>query len=256
MYVTDKKIVQRRFARNFETYNRLAIVQRQVAARLGCLIQKAKKQDFNRILEIGCGTGFLTQQIISNYSVKEYILNDLVDSAYNEVQKFTETLKYENFKFIPGDAEETNFPESLDAIFSASSIQWFQNIDLFLKKAHALLNKDGIIAFSTFGNDNFKEIKTTLNVSLKYKSLKELCDIISPNYTIIHAEEWTQEEKFKSPYEVLKHMKLTGVNGVSKETIKQEKLRNFDVDYRNLYSDKDESVGLSFHPIIIIAKKK
>ena len=256
MQTTDKEIIQNRFAGNFESYNRLAIVQRQVAARLGCLIQKTKKQDFNRILEIGCGTGFLTQEILSNYSVKEYVLNDLADSAFNEVQKYTGNLNYGDFNFISGDAEETIFPDQLDAVFSASSIQWFQNIERFLKKMHALLNKNGIIAISTFGKNNFKEIKTTLNVGLKYKSLSELCNLISPDYTIIHAEEWTQEESFQGPHEVLKHMKLTGVNGVSKNPFTKGTLQQFDEKYRNLYSDKDKCVLLSFHPIIIIAKKK
>lgn len=256
MYITDKKIVRRRFGKSVETYNRHATVQQQIATKLAALLMNFNKKHFERALEIGCGTGLLTQKILSNYSVGEYMLNDLVDSAFKEVQQVTTGLNSGKFKFISGDAETTDFPGNIDAIFSSSSFQWFNNLESFISRMHGLLNSDGIIAFSTFGEDNFMEIKTILNVGLNYKTLAELISFLSPNFDIIHAEEWRQQEQFQCPNTVLKHMKLTGVNGLKKSFFGKEKLLTFNEKYCQLFSNKDKSVNLTYHPIIIIARKK
>lgn len=256
MHITDKQIVQRRFSRTLETYNRQAFVQQQIASKLAGLLLNFNRKHFKRVLEIGCGTGFLTQKILSNSSVGEYMLNDLVDSAFKEVRQVTAGLNFGKYKFISGDAEATAFPNNIDAVFSSSSFQWFNNLESFISRMYGLLNSDGIIAFSTFGEDNFREIKTILNVGLNYKTLPEIVSFVKPGFDIIHTEEWWQQEQFQSPNTVLKHMKLTGVNGLKKSFFGKAKLLTFDAKYRQLFSNKDKSVNLTYHPIIIIAKKK
>ena len=60
MYITDKQILKTRFNRNFESYNQQAIVQQQIASKLVALLLKFGQTRFERLLEIGCGTGFIT----------------------------------------------------------------------------------------------------------------------------------------------------------------------------------------------------
>lgn len=256
MHITDKQIVHRCFSRTLGTYNRQAFVQQQTASKLAGLLLNLNRKHFKRVLEIGCGTGFLTQKILSNSSVGEYMLNDLVDSAFKEVRHATAGFNFGRYKFIPGDAETTAFPNNLDAVFSSSSFQWFNDLESFISRMYGLLNSDGIIAFSTFGEDNFREIKTILNVGLNYKTLPEIISFVKPNFDIIHAEEWRQQEQFQCPNAVLKHMKLTGVNGLKRGSFGKAKLLTFDEKYRQLFSNKDKSVNLTYHPIIIIAQKK
>ncbi len=253
---TNKKIVQRQFCKNFATYNNEAVVQYQIASKLARLLMINRKIHYNRVLEIGCGTGFLTQEILNKFSVGEYILNDLVESVYSEIRQIISAYDYCKCKFIHGDAESINLPINIDAVISSSSFQWFNNIDLFISKMNKLLKSAGILAFSTFGEDNFKEIKTILDVGLDYNSLSELKRIVSKDFEIIHAEEWIQKEHFINPKAVLKHMKLTGVNGLNKDFFGKETYRMFNDKYKQLYSNKNKSVNLTYHPIIIIAKKK
>ncbi|OQY04143.1 MAG: malonyl-[acyl-carrier protein] O-methyltransferase BioC [Bacteroidetes bacterium 4572_117] len=253
---TDKKTIQNRFNNSVKTYNYQAVVQKQIASKLANLISINAITDFNQLLEIGCGTGFLTKQMLNNSYVKEYFLNDLADSVLKEVQHITNNFNFTNFNFISGDAEKTTFPKNIDAIISSSSFQWFNDLEAFILQAQNLLNDNGLLAFSTFGADNFKEIKTTLNVGLHYKTLQELINTLKPNFNILHAEEWRQKEKFKNPNEVLRHIKLTGVNGFKKTFFGKEKLFEFNKKYRQLFSNNGGSVYLTYHPIIIIAKKK
>ena len=56
----DKKLVRDRFSKNLEKYNEHARIQKRMAERLFSFIPEKK---YKRILEIGCGTGFLTKLV-------------------------------------------------------------------------------------------------------------------------------------------------------------------------------------------------
>lgn len=253
--MTDKSIIEKCFTKGSETYNNEALIQKKIAAKLAHLLLNLGFEKFEQVLEIGCGTGFLTKQIINNFSFQEYYLNDLVNKTVNEIIT-PSPIAIKNLKFIKGDAETISFPENMDAIVSTSTFQWFNFLEEFISKMQKLLKKKGVFAFSTFGPNNYKEIKSTLNIGLSYKSKEEIERILNANFEIIHSEEWTEQKHFNSPTEVLKHMKLTGVNGVKTSYIGKERLTKFHNDYVRLFSNTLNQVSLTYNPIIIIAKQK
>lgn len=256
MYITDKQIVKTRFNRNFESYNQQAVVQQQIASKLVALLLKFGQTRFERLLEIGCGTGFLTQQMVSNYAIHNYFLNDLAESAFEQTQQHLFLNTNTNIRFIAGDAETIALPENLDALISSSTFQWFNNPESFIAKTNYLLNNAGILAFSSFGQQNFGEIKTVMNLGLDYKNLTELKAMLEPFFEILHAEEWLQPITFQDPTAVLKHMKSTGVNGLNNGYFGKEQLAKFTKSYQKQFANADGSVSLTYHPIIIIAKKR
>ena len=256
MYIADKQIVKNCFQKNFSTYNKQAVVQKQIASKLINLLVKNKRPHFKKIIEIGCGTGFLTENILKNCQVQEYIINDLTSTFPESIKHLGKERNFNDFIYTPGDAERIEFPGHVDAVFSTSTFQWFHNLENFITRANKLLNDNGIFSFSTFGEENFKEIKTILDLGLNYKTLSELTGLVELHFDIIHASEWKQKEIFQNPKEVLKHIKYTGVNGVKKSFIGRDKLVNFEHEYLKLFSNEDQSVNLTYHPIIIIARKK
>lgn len=256
MQITDKQIVKRCFGRNIETYNNHAVIQQQIASRLTDLLLDNGINQFERVLEVGCGTGFLTREVLRDFSVKEFWINDLVDSVEEEIKDVVSGFGFENYQFIPGDAEVIPLPEKIDAVLTSSCVQWFHHFEGFVSKVSDALLQNGIMAFSTFGEENYKEIKTILNIGLEYKTLAEYEKIISRQFEVIHAEEWVRQELFSCPASVLKHMKQTGVNGLNNSYFGKEQLRKFDESYRQLFTQADGSVCLTYHPIIVIAKKK
>lgn len=254
--MTDKNTIEKCFKKGSETYNSKALIQKKIAAKLAHLLLQNGYSDINRLLEIGCGTGFLTQQMLYNFSIKEYFINDLVEKSVSDIKELTAEFKKTNFEFIQGDAENIEFPTQLNAIISTSTFQWFNYFDEFVLKMKSQLKPGGIIAFSTFGTNNYREIKATLNVGLEYKSKEELKGILESNFSLIHAEEWIEQKEFKNPTEVLKHMKLTGVNGLKTTFFGKERLAKFNSDYNKLFATKNSTVQLTYNPIIIIAKLK
>jgi malonyl-ACP O-methyltransferase BioC len=254
--VTDINIIRERFSQSRGTYNREAVVQREIAERLAGKICKIAGLKHDRILEIGSGTGFLTDKILTFLKPSQYFINDLSESMQPDIEKIARAHKFNNYSFIPGDAEEQLFPGGLDFVVSASTFQWFNNLSQFFNKISGLMNEGGYIAFSTFGNDNFKEIRTTLDVGLNYLPAERIVDILTEKFSVVEVDEWVQKQYFSSPFEVLKHMKNTGVNSVVSNFIGKSKLNIFTEEYRKIFSALNGAVSLTYHPIIIIAKKR
>ena len=69
-------------------------------------------------------------------------------------------------------------------------------------------------------------------------------------------EDYEKTCLFKSPIDVLRHIKDTGVNGVSDSYFGKKALLDFQQKYQTAYSIKNEGVGLTWHPILFIAKRK
>lgn len=252
----DINIIKERFSQSRETYNQKALVQKRIADKLAGKISRIEGLKYDRILEIGSGTGFLTDRILSSFEPSQFLINDLAETMQTDIDAIARKHNFSNYSFIPGDAEEIPFPSGLDLVISSSTFQWFNNLKRFFKRISGLLNRDGYIAFSTFGDDNFKEIRATLNIGLNYLPAEAIIDILTENFVVVEVEEWKHKKYFASPFEVLKHMKQTGVNSIDSNFIGKDKLNLFSEEYRRIFSVLNGDVSLTYHPIIIIAKRK
>lgn len=256
MTTIQKEIVQKCFCRNKGTYNKAAIVQKDVSLKLIHKMNRINNIHYNKVLEIGCGTGFLTKWMWEKFRPEQYFINDLEGSMHLEIDAIAKYYGVENYDFIPGDAEALSFPDELDLVVSTSTFQWFQHMDRFFYNISRVIKRDGYIAFSTFGKSNFQEIKETLGIGLDYLTVKELENMLSPDFSLVEVEEWKQILQFISPVEVLRHIKLTGVNGIGTKFIGKKQLSDYDKTYRKHYMTAEGTVSLTYHPIMIIAKKK
>ena len=114
-----------------------------------------------------------------------------------------------------------------------------------------LLNKDGILAFSTFSPENFKEIRELTGLSLDYKSSGEIKNIFEKNYEIIHIEEFTHTLNFSNPLELLAHMKNTGVNSLTTQHWTFKEVKEFCDNYKSKFPE----ITLTYSPVIVICQK-
>lgn len=237
----DKKLIIRRFERSYESYNKLAVVQQQIAQRLALMLRQYLVDPKNGV-EIGSGTGFLTRWLVEYYPKCHWVANDIVKSSENYLP-----LKV---KFIDGDGESLQFPDNQDLVVSASTVQWFGDLNIFVERTRQILNNRGFIAISTFGEQNFYEISKTTGKSLKYLNKREL-ERCFEGFEILHYEQWEQKLLFKSPIEVLQHIKATGVNAISEVRWTNARLKQFCAEYIEHF----EEPTLTFNPIILIARK-
>lgn len=194
------------FESKFNVYDKNAIVQKLVAKDLITLVRvSSSSKTYDNALEIGCGTGIFTRLFAYQYNPKSLILNDLCDT-----KKYLTDIEYT--KFIQADIESLSIPH-MDIIVSSSVFQWIKD---FEKLIASLSKNSRELAFSLYIKDNLLEIKEHFNVSLPYMTFNEIICTLQKYYKRVVGFENEYKQEFKTPLEVLKHLKNTGVTGFSK----------------------------------------
>ena len=249
----DKGLIRRRFARAAGTYAKNAGMQCRVAEEMtGRIEQYVPKIFRNRVLEVGCGTGIFTRMYRNRFHPERLFLNDICPEMNTWVSDFCG----ENTAFLPGDAEALDFPSGLGMVVSCSTVQWFENPERFFSRIRSHLVAGGYLAFSTFGEKNMLEVAELSGVSLRYIPFERLKNILHQYYTVEYSREEINTLSFLSPYDVLKHLKATGVTGITSSRWTRNALADFCRDYERKYSDGNGKVTLTYHPLYFICKTR
>jgi len=252
--VTEKKLIYKRFEKALSTYDKHATVQFRMAELLLKLINKHIENTPTQIFEIGCGTGVVTELLCTQFPQSHIIANDLVQQVESYVRQKTNKTKNSSLSFYFGDIESIPFPDNSQLICSGATLQWIAELDNVFQKIFNALSTNGLFAFSTFGNENFKEIKQINNSGLIYPTDIEMLMKTAPYFRLLDSIEWSEGIHFQSPLEVLKHMKLTGVNSVSATGWTKENLNSFTNSYQCFKTD-GKGYSLTYHPKLYIFEK-
>ena len=241
----NPKLIKNQFEKSIDKYNQNAIVQKITAEKL--VLETAKiNQYFENILEPGCGAGLLTNELVKHIKFKRYFANDLVEKSKYYVSKIIP-----DAIFYCGNAKHIKPYQKMDLIISNAMFQWFENLEKISTNYRTLLNRDGILAFSTFSPENFLEIRDLTGLSLNYKSLEEIIKIFSQNFEILYSEEFKHILQFSNPLELLAHMKNTGVNSLNTKHWTFKEVKDFCDRYKTHYPQ----TTLTYCPIIVICRK-
>ena len=246
----DKSLIRQRFARSLKTYSDNASVQNSIANRLLTELIDTAGNSYNRILEVGCGSGLLSGLIKQQLSYNKLFLNDLVDDCSFLVDSVPDS------EFFSGDIELVeNLPADIDLVISNAVFQWFHDMPGTLLRLANIMQPGALLAFSTFGPDNVSEVSSITGSSLEYLPLYELKEILYDNFEVITCYEKWYFLEFSSPVDVLKHLKQTGVTALSNQSWTKSDMAGFCNEYQEKYSIEN-GVVLSYHPIIVVAVKK
>lgn len=141
--------IAQNFDRASRSYEDYAIVQKASAQRLVQLLPK----NFcpRTVLDIGCGTGFVTERIIDSYPNSQLTLCDI---SLQMLKKAQAKFSNKNISYLYNDAETMPLDQNYDLVISNCAFQWFQNPQNFCKK---IQKRCGFFAFSTLLDDSFTD---------------------------------------------------------------------------------------------------
>lgn len=121
---------------------------------------------------------------------------------------------------------------------------------------HRAFNKDYVsgrlVAFSSFYEGNFAQIKELTGLSLNYLSKEQIIEVLERcalDYQVYFAR---HEQYFKSPLELFKSLKETGVNALSSTPMSASSFKALLSSYQSKYSC-EHGVYLTWCPYYVIA---
>lgn len=249
----NKKAVRDGFTGCYGTYTTEAVVQQDIALHLTALLDKHILEKPKQAVEVGCGSGFLTEQLLERFPTASWLLNDIAPSSNDYVMAVAQQNQALDATFELGDAEVMEFSKGIDLFASSSAVQWFTDLEGFLKRLSEAMNEGGTIAISTFGPNNLTEVRELTGNGLPYLSLEEFRTAVGRYFDIVECTEEQTVIYFDEPVEVLRHIKQTGVNGAFRQCWTKGKLTRFAEGYQKFHSDKGYS--LTYHPMYVVARK-
>lgn len=236
-----KAAIRRQFNRSAAgLYDTHAHVQPVMADKLAkSLMKRTNAGDSNRlsILEIGCGTGTLTEILMNRCPQSSITALDIapamilaaeqrVLSAANHVG--SDGRPSSDIHFLLADVEiwAANAPaSSFDLIVSNACFQWLSQPQQTLNYLHRLLRPGGILAFATFGPGTFCELHAAFEEvyraegmepqrhGLSFQSANQWKDSLTKaGFTNIQYERMFLKEEYTSARDFLLSVKSLGAS--------------------------------------------
>lgn len=200
--MTFKHKIADNFSKAAASYKDYAYIQKQVAQRLMYYAPVCDKENI-QILDIGCGTGFLTAHLKDYYPNAHITACDISNQMLQECQKL---LGQENISYLLCDAETYRFTQKYDVIASNMTFQWFDDIGQTLLSYQSSLKEGGKILFSTLVGNTFYEWYDCL----RQVGYNGTFPITHQDYPYNITERFTLQEEFSSPRAFLKMLKKIG----------------------------------------------
>ncbi|MDQ6419615.1 malonyl-ACP O-methyltransferase BioC [Paenibacillus sp. LHD-117] len=160
--------IRRQFNRSANVYDSHAHVQRRMAEWLAGSLEGLRNNIGSAkpdLLEIGCGTGALTERLLRDYPDASLLAMDIAPAMVEEARKRTRSVlagRSDNQpRFILADVEKwaaTATAASQNMIVSNACFQWMGNPAETLSRLGTVLRPGGLLLFTTFGPQTFREL--------------------------------------------------------------------------------------------------
>ncbi len=159
MKAIDKKIVRRSFNASAATYDSYAGLQRRMIDVLAAYVSE-EVRDAGRVLDVGAGTGMLTEKLHSLFPGALVCGCDIADRMLAAAREKSR-LRGSRCFFAAADAEALPYREgSFDLVVSSFTYQWLSGFSLAASEAGRVLRPGGWFVFSVFGKETFHELRT------------------------------------------------------------------------------------------------
>ena len=164
----DTRQVRRNFARAAAGYDAVAVLQREIASRMLERLDYVKI-DPERVLDLGCGTGFSLAALAERYPKAQVLGADFSEAMLRvgrgERSRLRWTLPFLRSRksaLITADAVALPFAASSQGmLWSNLMLHWLADPLPAFREMHRVLNVGGLLMFSCFGPDTLKELRAS-----------------------------------------------------------------------------------------------
>lgn len=141
-------------ARDYDLHARL---QHKVALGLAERLAALPIRSHARILEIGCGTGFLTEQLARTTPGCELVVTDLAPAMVQRCRLRVGEAAGRSFRVLDAERDDCPPGDAFDLVVASLAFQWFEDLPGALARLAGWLAPGGTLAFTTLVNGTFAE---------------------------------------------------------------------------------------------------
>jgi malonyl-CoA O-methyltransferase len=161
--IPDKRQMRRSFEKAASTYDRAAVLQREVCTRALERLELVKL-DPGAIVDAGCGTGFAAQALRKRYPRATLVGLDIAPAMLRASRSRTPGWKRwigsGREVFVCGDNERLPIRSaSIDMLWSNLAFQWAGDLTVVFAECQRVLRPGGLLMFTTLGPDTLKELR-------------------------------------------------------------------------------------------------
>ena len=219
----DKQRMRESFEHATDTYDAVAVLQREIADRLLARLEVVRLKP-KVILDIGCGTGYDARELMKRYPRARVLGLDIVESMANRARRNAGWWRRLTGRggFACGDAERLPLATaSVDMIVSNLALQWCDPHTVFAE-ARRVLRPGGLLMFTTFGPDTLRELRDAWRAADDAPHVHAFIDMHDIGDMLIHAgfaDPVMDMEPFTLTYasvlEVMRDIKQLGAHNVA-----------------------------------------
>lgn len=210
----NKQSVKTAFGNAVNTYDESAVVQSEILKRLLSKLTSITVE-VNALLDLGSGTGSAQTELQNLFGNDSYYSLDI---ALPMLQFAKKNSQYELHTAVCGDAEALPYKAStFDLVFSASTLQWCNDIASVFADCLRTLRPQGLFIFSLFGPDTLQELRYSFAQVDSHQRVKNFADmhllgdlLLQTGFSspVMEAEKLTIE--YRDPMQLLRDLKATG----------------------------------------------
>lgn len=138
-----------------DAYDRHAGIQRTVANRLADHILALPLPTAPRVLEIGCGTGFLGAALVDRLPGAHWLMTDISPAMLERARARFAGHSGMDFAVMDGGDPDRDGP--FDLICSSLAMQWFADLGAAVARLRARLAPGGHLTFTTLARGSFAQ---------------------------------------------------------------------------------------------------
>ncbi|MFC1498458.1 methyltransferase domain-containing protein [Verrucomicrobiota bacterium] len=261
--IDPQKAIPKRFSAAAASYDDHAEIQRVAAEKV---LKLAIEYPSINVLEIGCGTGILTE-MLANTMPKSFITAiDISGIMIKEAQRQLAGL--ENIKWTTSDIKNFNTQEPFHLITSNAAIHWITPISNAFEYTHRLLDDKGHLVLSIMLKDTLGELRESRNRVASYKpALKDLpteeevfSSLQKTGFNLLKSERKDSKIFYSSASDFLRKIHdqglTSGAVSTSGSLLNRTELQRLIDDYDLNHSNSDKKgVFATYRTLYVVAEK-